>query len=99
MLPAVARDLHRLASVLRKTGDFVKAKAYLERAISIAKASLGANNPAHDFYLVDLGKILQQSGYITEAKKIVQQASEALKIKLGPNHPLTLAANKLLDEL
>jgi tetratricopeptide (TPR) repeat protein len=70
--------LANLAGVLREKRDFDGARAALERAIEVAKMSLGPEDPVVALRLNDLGRVLREQGDLEAARDRLERAHDLI---------------------
>ncbi|MCP4362163.1 MAG: tetratricopeptide repeat protein [Chloroflexi bacterium] len=74
---------------LQFLADYVGARPYYERALTIREKALGPDHPDTARSLNNLGTLAYYEGNKHEAARLMQQALTILQKKLGDNHPDT----------
>ena len=91
--------LNEMGSHLRMLGQFLDAKANLERALEIAEKVYGPDHPEVATDLNNLGLALQDLGDLPGAKANLERALEIRRAVLGDDHPKTKLALENLKSL
>ena len=83
----VARTLNSLAIVHQSLGDFKDARAYYERALAIARKTIGEDHPHAITSLNNLGSLLYDMGRFEESREVHEKCLALRERVLGPDHP------------
>ena len=93
------RLLNAQGLVFAEQGRSASARASLEGALKLARASLDPEHPGLAATLENLGRLELLEGRTTEARTHVVQAHEIRAGTLGPSHPDTVRTKELLASL
>jgi tetratricopeptide (TPR) repeat protein len=89
---ALAGDLNRLGRLAVAEGDLVRARPYVERALTIHRSRRGPEHPETAAAQVRLADLLGKLGEHSAAQKLYEEALAVQKKKLGADHPEVIAA-------
>ena len=87
--PLTARSLGSVGALLRATGDYSGARAYLEQSLELRRRILGNKHPNTATSLNHLGGLLLDRGDYSGARDYLEQALEIRRQSLGDDHPST----------
>ena len=82
----VASTLNALGVVSAWDGDFVAARAALERSLAIRERLLGADHLATAVTLNNLGRVLRGAGRYSEARAAFERSLRIREARLGSEH-------------
>ncbi|KIW09738.1 hypothetical protein PV08_12022 [Exophiala spinifera] len=83
---------NHLGEALLLKGEFVAAKASLEKAFNGLMESLGAQHPSTLTSMANLASTYRHQGRWTQAEELEVQVMETMKRVLGEEHPSTLTS-------
>jgi tetratricopeptide (TPR) repeat protein len=95
--PGVADALRRLGALALVTHDLVRARQYLEQAMSMWAATDPKNLDAIAV-TIDMGRLLMAEGRPGEALSYFRDAALRTQQAFGATHPQVVKSRKLLDE-
>src|SRR5437868_5040673 len=78
-----------LAKMLHEQGDYERAQALYERAVTITEAVLGPEHPDTGMHLNNLAMVLWQQGNLSDAMVIYKRVLAICEKTLGSDHPNT----------
>jgi CHAT domain-containing protein/tetratricopeptide (TPR) repeat protein len=84
---ALARSLDNLGTLLRRAGDFARAKAAFERSLAIREKALGMEHPDVANSLNGLANVLIEMGDYATAGPLLDRTLAIREAALGANHP------------
>lgn len=85
--PAVARNLHLLAHVEHRRGNYVSTQSLHEEALVIERAALGSGHPIFASALYDLANVHREQGNYAAAEPLLREAQRIFLDKFGNRHP------------
>jgi tetratricopeptide (TPR) repeat protein len=80
------RLLNQLALYIKSRAEYAAAKPLYERAIAIAQAALGPDDPEVAIRVNNLGSVLQARGDLPGARACFERALKIDEAALGPDH-------------
>jgi len=96
---ATAHLLNEIGGYLWERAEFAKAKAVLERALTINEKVLGGEHPDTATSLNNLGALLDTMGDLTGARPYYERALAISQKSLGEDHPYTVTVRGNLESL